>query len=172
MKKLLKFYETDKHHYIRTTLSYLRKLRISKLISQFSKLDGNIVYLEGHDDGRLFEQRHIGLLTEINYVVETSLKQEFFDNLPPYSDCNCHDRQYAGFSTKWIVNQAITIFKPDNIINNNNFLTLESGDVIEFVPSVYINGRRATKLQLGKIKLSIESVSTNIVLLDDCVDFD
>ena len=173
MKKHLRTFEVDEHLYVRTTLAYLRKLRISKLISSFSKLDGKYVYLEGENDLTIFEQRHKSLATELVYVYEdeTPDHRVFIDNLRPYSDRNWPDRQYAGFFAKWIVNQAITISKPDNIINNESFLTLESGERIEFIPTVYFNGRPATKQQLRKFKISVESVSTSIEIFDDDEDY-
>ena len=56
--KTFTYYMTERHGYVETTRAYLRKLKISKLISPYSRQFGNKVYIEEDGDLRLFVKRH------------------------------------------------------------------------------------------------------------------
>ena len=57
MEAKFKYYITERHGYVQTTVAYLRKLKISKLISPYSRQLGNKVFLEEDGDLGLFCKR-------------------------------------------------------------------------------------------------------------------
>ena len=62
------YHVTERHGYVETTRAYLRKLKISKLISPYSRQSGNKVFIEEDGDLRLFAKRHstVGLEITLN----------------------------------------------------------------------------------------------------------
>ena len=104
--KTFTFYSTERHGYVETTRAYLRKLKISKLISPYSRQSGNKVYIEEDGDLSLFCKRHT--VAGISIVLKEEEKpQSFFDNMWNYRDDECQDEQFDGFKSEWSLSQRV-----------------------------------------------------------------
>ena len=156
MEAKFKYYITERHGYVQTTVAYLRKLKISKLISQYSKQLDNKVFLEEDCDLRLFSKRHAAKGIDVLLEEDESKPQVFFDNLFNYKDNECQDEQFNGFKTEWEVSQYISFLKPDNIehVMGNNFKTPD-GKTLKVVSSFYLEGKLRTEKQLEKLGIEV-----------------
>lgn len=164
MEAKFKFYNTEQHGYLQTSLSYLRKLKISKLISPYSRRLDNKVFLEEDCDLRLFSKRHEAKGISILIEEDFSKPQLYFDNLPNYRDNECQDEQFDGFKSNWEIKQYLAFSKPDSIkhLNNNHFET-KDGKTVKVVQSFYIDGKLATEKQLEKLGITVEYSRTTEV---------
>ena len=81
-EKTFVYYVTERHGYVETTLAYLRRLKISKLISKFSKHMRGKVYIEEDGDLKLFLKRLAYDNIEVTLKEDYTKQQTFFDNLP------------------------------------------------------------------------------------------
>ena len=95
--KTFTYYMTERHGYVETTRAYLRKLKISKLISPYSRQSGTKVYLEEDGDLTLFIKRHSVVGIEIT-LKEAEKQQRYFDNMLNYKDEYCQDKQEGKYS--------------------------------------------------------------------------
>ena len=161
MEAKFKYYITERHGYVQTTVAYLRKLKISKLISPYSKQLDNKVFLEEDCDLRLFAKRHTAKGVEVILVEDESKPQVFFDNLFSYKDNECQDEQLNGFKTEWEVTQYVSFQKPDNIehVMGNNFKTPD-GKTLKVVSSFYLEGKLLTEKQLEKLGIEVTMAHT------------
>ena len=151
----LKYYITERHGYIETTLSQLRKLKISRLISEYSKQLGRKVFLEEDVDATLFVKR----LNLANYEViieEEERPQIHFDNMVNFSDTVCQDKQFDGFVSECHLNLNVVFSKKDNIkrLKTNVFETPD-GKQIKIHPTFYLDGKLLTEKQLQKLGIEI-----------------
>ena len=163
--KTFTYFITERHGYVETTRAYLRKLKISKLISPFSKQSGNKVYIEEDGDLRLFVQRHTVVGIEV-ILKEVELEQRFFDNKLNYRDDECQDEQFDGFKSEWAILQKSFFLKPDNIkhVRNSTFET-KDGKLIKILPAFYLDGKLLNESQLKKLGIEITQVRTDDVEL-------
>ena len=76
MEAKFKYYITERKGYVQTTVAYLRKLKISKLISQYSKQLDNKVFLEEDCDLYTFYKAMIDKGYTINI---TNINVDDFD---------------------------------------------------------------------------------------------
>jgi len=152
------YFITERHGYVETTRAYLRKLKISKLISPYSRQSGRRVYIEEDGDLRLFVKRHTVAGIEIT-LNEEELKQSVFDNMLNYNDDQCQDTQYDGFVSEWSLLQRLFFLKPDNIkhIQNSVFET-KDGKCLKIVPTFYLDGRPLSETQLKKLGIEITTI--------------
>jgi hypothetical protein len=156
MEATFKYYITESHGYVQTTLTYLRKLKISKLISPYSRQLDNKVFLEEDGDLRLFTKRHTSIGKEVNLVEDNSKDQLYFDNLPNYRDSLCEDEQFDGFKSDWEITQYLHFSKPDNIkhIVGPTFKTKDD-KTLKIVPTFYLDGKLLTEKQLEKLGIEV-----------------
>lgn len=164
MEAKFKFYNTEQHGYLQTSLSYLRKLKISKLISPYSRRLDNKVFLEEDCDIRILSKRLEAKGITILIEEDFSKPQLYFDNLPNYRDNECQDEQFDGFKSNWEIKQYLAFSKPDSIkhLNNNHFET-KDGKTVKIVQSFYIDGKLATEKQLEKLGITVEYSRTTEV---------
>lgn len=156
--KTFTYYITERHGYVETTLAYLRKLKISKLISPYSKQSGKKVFLEEDGDLRLFVKRHT--VANIGVILKEEEKEQiFFDNMWNFKDSECQDSQYDGFRSEWSLLQRLFFFKPDNIkhIQNSVFET-KDGKCLKIVPTFYLDGKPLSETQLKKLGIEITTI--------------
>ncbi len=113
-EKTFTYFITERHGYVETTLPYLRKLKISKLISKFSRRDRNKVYIEEDGDLRLFLRRH--RVDGINVILKEdfSMPQLRFDNMINHDDYSWHGEQFDGFKSDWTLSFQCIFSKTDN----------------------------------------------------------
>lgn len=156
--KTFTYHITERHGYVETTRAYLRKLKISKLISPYSKQSGNKVFLEEDGDLRLFIKRHNVAGIEIT-LKEEEKEQIFFDNMWNYKDDECQDEQYDGFKSEWSLLQRLFFLKPDSIkhIQNSVFKT-KDGKCLKIVPTFYLDGKLLNETQLKKLGIEITTI--------------
>jgi len=158
--KTFTYYITERHGYVETTLAYLRKLKISKLISPYSRQSGKKVYLEEDSDLRLFAKRHKIAGIEFN-LKEVEKNQRFFDNMWNFKDDECQDPQYDGFKSEWSLSQRVHFIKPDNIqhLRNSTFET-KDGKCLKIVPTFYLDGKVLSESQLQKLGIELTTITT------------
>jgi hypothetical protein len=170
MEARFKYFVTERHGYVQTTIAYLRKLRISKLISPYSRRQGNKVYIEEDGDLRLFAKRHT--VEGITFILEEdySKPQRLFDNMFNHRDLECEDQQFDGFMAEWSLLQRVYFRKPDCIkhINECTFKT-EDGKKLELRPAFYIDGKLLNDKQLKKLGLEFSWVKFSEIDLE-CID--
>ena len=161
MEAKFKYYITERHGYVQTSVAYLRKLKISKLISPFSRQLGGKVFIEEDGDLRLFCKRHtvkgIEVILEENY----GKKQQYFDNMFNFKDTECQDEQFDGFKTDWEISQYLAFSKPDNIkhVVGNTFKTKEE-KTLKVVQRFYLDGKLLTEKQLEKLGITVHLAHT------------
>ena len=157
--KTFTYYITERHGYVETTRAYLRKLKISKLISPYSRQSGNKVYLEEDSDLRLFSKRHT--VAGISIILkEAEKKQSFFDNMWNYKDDECQDEQFDGFKSEWSLSQRIHFIKPDSIkhVRNSTFET-KDGKCLKIVPTFYLDGKVLNEAGLKKLGIELTTIT-------------
>ena len=160
-EKTFVYYVTERHGYVETTLSYLRRLKISKLISKFSKHMRGKVYIEEDGDLRLFCKRHtvkgIEVILEENY----GKKQQYFDNMFNFKDTECKDEQFDGFKTDWEISQYLAFSKPDNIkhVVGNTFKTKDE-KTLKVVQRFYLDGKLLSDKEVEKLGIEIQIAHT------------
>lgn len=152
---------TERHGYVETTRAYLRKLKISKLISPYSRQSRSKVYLEEDCDLRLFVKRHSVAGIEI-ILKEAEKEQRFFDNMWNFKDDECQDKQYDGFKTDWTMLQRTYFTKPDSIkhVVSSTFETSD-GKCLKIVPAFYLDGKQLNETQLKKLGIELTKVRTD-----------
>lgn len=152
------YFITERHGYVETTRAYLRKLKISKLISPYSRQSGRRVYIEEDGDLRLFVKRHTVAGIEIT-LNEIELEQSVFDNMLNYNDDQCQDEQFDGFKSEWSLLQRLFFLKPDSIkhIQNSVFKT-KDGKCLKIVPTFYLDGKLLNETQLKKLGIEITTI--------------
>ena len=161
MEAKFKYYITERHGYVQTTVAYLRKLKISKLISPYSRQLGTKVFIEEDGDLRLFCKRHtvkgIEVILEENY----GKKQQYFDNMFNFKDTECDDEQFDGFKSDWEISQYLSFNKPDNIkhVIGATFKTKDD-KTLKVVPTFYLDGKMLTEKQLEKLGITIHLAHT------------
>jgi len=158
--KTFTYYITERHGYVETTLAYLRKLKISKLVTPFSKQSGKKVYLEEDSDMRLFSKRHKMAGIEIHIVEDDTKPQRFFDNMRCFKDDECQDPQYDGFKSEWSLSQRLHFIKPDNLkhVRNSTFET-KDGKCLKIVPTFYLDGKVLNETQLKKLGIELTTIT-------------
>jgi hypothetical protein len=159
--KTFTYYMTERHGYVETTRAYLRKLKISKLISPYSKQSRSKVYLEEDGDLRLFIKRHTVAGIEIT-LKEAEKEQIFFDNMLNYKDEYCEDKQYDGFKEDWTMLQRTYFTKPDSIkhVVSSTFETSD-GKCLKIVPAFFLDGKLLNETQLNKLGIELTKVRTD-----------
>jgi hypothetical protein len=159
--KTFTYYMTERHGYVETTRAYLRKLKISKLISPYSRQSRSKVYLEEDCDLRLFVKRHSVAGIEI-ILKEAEKEQRFFDNMWNFKDDECQDKQYDGFKTDWTMLQRTYFTKPDSIkhVVSSTFETSD-GKCLKIVPAFYLDGKQLNETQLKKLGIELTKVRTD-----------
>ena len=152
---------TERHGYVETTRAYLRKLKISKLISPYSKQSRSKVYLEEDGDLRLFIKRHTVAGIEIT-LKEAEKEQIFFDNMLNYKDEYCEDKQYDGFKEDWTMLQRTYFTKPDSIkhVVSSTFETSD-GKCLKIVPAFFLDGKLLNETQLKRLGIELTKVRTD-----------
>lgn len=158
--KTFTYYITERHGYVETTRAYLRKLKISKLISPYSRQSGNKVYIEEDGDLRLFAKRHTVAGIPI-ILKEVEKEQRFFDNMWNYKDDECQDEQFDGFKSEWSLSQRLHFIKPDSIkhIRNSTFET-KDGKCLKIVPTFFLDGKVLNESQLKKLGIELTTITT------------
>lgn len=161
MEAKFKYYITERHGYVQTTLALLRKLKISKLISPYSRQFGNKVFLEEDGDLSLFIKRHNVKNTKVILEEDYSKKQQYFDNLFNYKDTECNDEQFDGFKSDWEISQYVSFNKPDNIkhVIGATFKTKDD-KTLKVIPTFYLDGKLLTETQLEKLGITINLTHT------------
>jgi hypothetical protein len=159
--KTFTYYMTERHGYVETTRAYLRKLKISKLISPYSKQSRSKVYLEEDGDLRLFIKRHNVAGIEIT-LKEAEKEQIFFDNMLNYKDEYCEDKQYDGFKEDWTMLQRTYFTKPDSIkhVVSSTFETSD-GKCLKIVPAFFLDGKLLNETQLKRLGIELTKVRTD-----------
>jgi len=159
--KTFTYYITERHGYVETTLAYLRKLKISKLITPFSKQSGKKVYLEEDSDLRLFAKRHKMAGIEFSLTENETKPQHFFDNMWNFKDDECQDPQYDGFKSEWSLSQRLHFIKPDNIkhVRNSTFETKDK-KCLKIVPTFFLDGKPLNEAQLKKLGIELTTITT------------
>jgi len=158
--KTFTYYMTERHGYVETTHAYLRKLKISKLISPYSRQSGNKVYIEEDGDLSLFCKRHTVVGIQI-ILKEAEKSQSFFDNMWNYKDDECQDEQFDGFKSEWSLSQRIHFIKPDSIkhLRNSTFET-KDGKCLKIVPTFFLDGKPLNETQLKKLGIELTTTTT------------
>jgi hypothetical protein len=156
MEAKFKYYVTERHGYVQTTVAYLRKLKISKLISPYSRQLGTKVFIEEDGDLRLFAKRHTVKGIEVILEEKYDKPQQHFDNMFNFKDTECQDEQFDGFKTDWEITQYVSFSKPDSIkhIVGPTFKTPDD-KTLKVIPTFYLDGKLLTEKQLEKLGITI-----------------
>jgi hypothetical protein len=156
MEAKFKYYVTERHGYVQTTVAYLRKLKISKLISPYSHQLGTKVFIEEDGDLRLFAKRHTVKGIEVILEEKYDKPQQYFDNMFNFKDTECQDEQFDGFKTDWEITQYVSFSKPDSIkhIVGPTFKTPDD-KTLKVIPTFYLDGKLLTEKQLEKLGITI-----------------
>jgi hypothetical protein len=156
MEAKFKYYVTERHGYVQTTVAYLRKLKISKLISPYSRQLGTKVFIEEDGDLRLFAKRHTVKGIEVILEEKYDKPQQYFDNMFNFKDTECQDEQFDGFKTDWEITQYVSFSKPDSIkhIVGPTFKTPDD-KTLKVIPTFYLDGKLLTEKQLEKLGITI-----------------
>jgi hypothetical protein len=157
--KTFTYYMTERHGYVETTRAYLRKLKISKLISPYSRQSGNKVYLEEDSDLTLFIKRHTVAGIPI-ILKEAEKSQRFFENMWNYDDDECQDEQFDGFKSEWSLSQRVHFIKPEGIkhIRNSTFET-KDGKCLKIVPTFFLDGKALNETGLKKLGIELTTIT-------------
>ena len=161
MEAKFKYYITERHGYVQTTVAYLRKLKISKLISPYSRQLGTKVFIEEDGDLRLFCKRHTAKNIEVILQEDYSKKQQYFDNMFNFKDTECQDEQFDGFKTDWEISQYLAFSKPDNIkhVVGNTFKTTDD-KTLKIVQKFYLDGKLLSDKEVEKLGIEIQIAHT------------
>ena len=161
MEAKFKYYITERHGYVQTTVAYLRKLKISKLISPYYRQLGTKVFIEEDGDLRLFAKRHTAKGIEIILEENYDKPQQYFDNMFNFKDTECQDEQFDGFKTDWEITQYVSFTKPDNIkhIVGPTFKTPDD-KTLKILPTFYLDGKLLTEKQLEKLGITVHLTHT------------
>ena len=160
-EKKFTYFITERHGYVETTLPYLRKLKISKLISKFSRRDRNKVYIEEDGDLRLFLKRH--RVDGINVILEEdfSLPQYRFDNMINHDDYSWDGEQFDGFKSDWTLSFQCIFSKTDNIKHfRDGIFETKDGKQIKIYPTVYVDGKPLKAHQAKKLGFEPIAIDT------------
>ena len=159
--KTFTYYMTERHGYVETTRAYLRKLKISKLISPYSRESRSKVYLEEDADLRLFIKRHTVAGIEVT-LNEAEKEQIFFDNMWNFKDDECQDEQFDSFKSEWSLSQKVFFIKPENIkhVRNSTFET-KDGKCLKIVPTFFLDGKVHNETQLKKLGIELTNIKSN-----------
>ena len=161
MEAKFTYYITERHGYVQTTIAYLRKLKISKLISPYSRQLGTKVFIEEDGDLRLFAKRHTVKGIEITLEENYDKKQQYFDNMFNFKDTECQDEQFDGFKTDWEISQYLAFSKPDNIkhVIGNTFKTKDD-KTLKVVQRFYLDGKLLSDKEVEKLGIEIQIAHT------------
>ena len=161
MEAKFKYYITERHGYVQTTVAYLRKLKISKLISPYSRQLGTKVFIEEDGDLRLFCKRHTAKGVEVILEENYDKKQQYFDNMFNFKDTECQDEQFDGFKTDWEISQYLAFSKPDNIkhVVGNTFKTKDD-KTLKVVQRFYLDGKLLSDKEVEKLGIEIQIAHT------------
>jgi hypothetical protein len=155
---VLKYFITEQHGYIETTLTLLRKLKISRLISPYSKQSGRKVFLEEDKDATLFVKR-LNLSKYEVIIEEEDKSHSYFENMQNYSDNVCQDKQFDGFVSECQIHQDVVFTKKDSIKKlKNNIFETPDGKQIKIHPSFFLEGKLLNEKQLQKLGIEIIAV--------------
>ena len=161
MEAKFKYYITERHGYVQTTVAYLRKLKISKLISPYSRQLGTKVFIEEDGDLRLFCKRHTAKNIEVILVEDYSKKQQYFDNLFNFKDTECQDEQFDAFKTDWEITQYLAFSKPDNVKHKvGNHFETKDGKTLKVVQKFYLDGKLLSDKEVEKLGIEIQLAHT------------
>jgi len=159
--KTFTYYITERHGYVETTRAYLRKLKISKLISPYSKQSRSKVYIEEDGDLKIFVKRHT--IAEIAITLKEEEKEQiFFDNMWNFKDDECQDKQFDAFKSEWSLSQKVFFVKPESIkhLRNSTFET-KDGKCLKIVPTFFLDGKVLNETQLKKLGIELTNIKTN-----------
>jgi hypothetical protein len=147
----LTYYITERHGYIEVPLSLLRKLRISKLISEYSKVLRRTVFVEEDGDATLLTKRLKLEGYDVTLVENERRNQDYFDCLPKFNDVYCRDKQFNGFKSdyEFTINQIASI--PDRYKVNENVLSAKDEDDITIEISFTRNGQKLKQQTLERL---------------------
>ena len=158
MEAKFKYYVTERHGYVQTTIAYLRKLKISKLISPYSRRLGTKVFIEEDGDLRLFCKRHSVNNIEVILEEDYTKPQQYFDNMFNHKDDECQDEQFDAFKSDWSLRFECIFSKADNIKHvRDGIFETKDGKQIKIYPTVYVDGK-PLKAEHAK-KLGLEPLS-------------
>ncbi len=161
MEAKFKYYVTERHGYVQTTIAHLRKLKISKLISPYSRRLGTKVFIEEDGDLRLFCKRleHNG--TEVILEEDYSKPQQYFDNMFNHKDDECQDEQFDAFKSDWSLRFECIFSKADNIKHvRDGIFETKDGKQIKIYPTVYVDGKPLKADQAKKLGFEPISIVT------------
>ena len=146
----LKYHITERHGYIEVPLSLLRKLKISKLISEFSKVYRRTVFVEEDGDATLLTKRLKLEGYDVN-VESERLKQDYFDCLPMFNDIHCRDKQFSGFKSdyEFKINHIVTL--PDRYKVKENILSADGEEDITVEVTFSRNGQKLKEQALERL---------------------
>ena len=147
----LKYHITERHGYIEVPLSLLRKLKISKLISEFSKVYRRTVFVEEDGDATLLTKRLKLEGYDANLVESERLKQDYFDCLPMFNDIHCRDKQFSGFKSdyEFKINHIVTL--PDRYKVKENILSADGEEDITVEVTFSRNGQKLKEQALERL---------------------
>ncbi len=147
----LTYYITERHGYIEVPLSLLRKLKISKLISEYSKVLRRTVFVEEDGDATLLTKRLKLEGYNVTLVENERRNQDFFDCLPKFNDIHCRDKQFSGFTSNYefTINHIVTI--SDRYKIKDNVLSATGEDDITIEVSFSRNGQKLKQQALDKL---------------------
>jgi len=160
-EKTFTYYITERHGYVETTLSYLRKLKISKLVSVYSRHMRGKVYIEEDGDLRLFIKRLEHDNVNVTLKEDYSRPQSFFDNLPSLDDYTWTGEQFDKYKSDWMIDFKCYFSKYDNIKHvRDSIFETKDGKQIKIYPTVYLDGKPLTPAQAKKIGFEPQSIVT------------
>jgi hypothetical protein len=147
----LTYHITERHGYIEVSLSLLRKLKISKLISEYSKTLRRTVFVEEDGDATLLTKRLKLEGYEVILKESERRKQDFFDCLPKFNDAHCRDKQFAGFTSdyEFKINHIVTL--PEKYKVNENVLSSPDEDDITIEVTFSRNGQKLKEQALERL---------------------
>lgn len=154
MEVNLIYHITERHGYIEVPLSLLRKLRISKLISEYSKVLRRTVFVEEDGDATLLTKRLKIAGYEVNLRESERYKQDYFDCLPKFKDIHCRDKQFNGFKTpyEFTIRHIVTI--PDKYTVKENILSAPDEDDITIEISFSRNGQKLKQQTVERLGIT------------------
>ena len=161
-EKTFVYYVTERHGYVETTLAYLRRLKISKLISKFSKHMRGKVYIEEDGDLKLFLKRLAYDNIEVTLKEDYTKPQSFFDNHLCLDDYKWTNEQFDKFSTNWSIDFKCYFSNQDNIKHvRDGIFETKDGKQLKIYPTVYLDGKPLSPAQAKKIGFEPQSIVTN-----------
>ena len=154
MEVNLTYHITERHGYLEVPLSLLRKLKISKLISEYSKVLRRTVFVEEDGDATLLTKRLKIEGYEVNLKESERLKQDYFDCLPCFNDAHCRDKQFDGFKTpyEFTIRHIVTI--PDKYKVKENTLSAPDEDDITIEVSFSRNGQKLKQQAVERLGIT------------------